>query len=306
MKHFKTLTELTKYVGFPAPEHPMIMAMFFDPTTHLEMGCSTHVEPEELTSDLYMIFLKSVKEGELKYGRTKYDFTNGALIFTAPRQITQWSGEIEIDQRGFAITFHEDFIKGHPLADQIKKYGFFSYSANEALHLSPNEEQTIMTLVENIEAEYQNNHDEFSKEIMLSHLETLLKYSDRFYKRQFIHRKETESDLESKFTKVLRNYFEEGKFEENGIPSIEMVAEELSVTSRYLSDSLKAETGKSALEHIHLYLIDEAKNLLLKPHASVSETAYQLGFEYPHYFSRLFKKKVGVSPTKYQQQYTVN
>ncbi len=228
------------------------------------------------------------------------------MMFTAPRQMMQWSREVEIDRGGFAIAFHEDFIKGHPLADQIKKYGFFSYSVNEALHLSPKEEQTIITLVKNIESEYQNNHDEFSKEIMLSHLETLLKYSDRFYKRQFIHRKETESDLSSKFTKVLNQYFEEGKIELEGIPSIEMVAEKLAVTTRYLSDSLKAETGKTALEHIHLYLIDEAKNLLLKPNATVAETAYQLGFEYPHYFSRLFKKKVGLSPTKYQQQYTVN
>ncbi|MCP4520579.1 MAG: helix-turn-helix transcriptional regulator [Cytophagales bacterium] len=305
MKHFKSIESVTKEVGMPAPAHPMIMAISFNDLEGIEMQPCNLAVNEAFSTDCYTIALKEVQEGELKYGRTKYDFSNGAMMFTSPRQVLEWSGG-SIASKGFFLAFHEDFVRGTDLGNNIKKYGFFSYSANEALHLSAREEQTINALVKSIQEETYNNQDEFSREIMVSHLETLLKYSDRFYKRQFLHRKEFSSDLSSQVDDILRRHFEQNTLREGGVPSIELLAEELNVTARYLSDSLKVETGKTALEYIHLYLIDEAKNLLLQPNVSVADTAYELGFEYPHYFSRLFKKKVGMSPSAYQKQYAVN
>jgi AraC-like DNA-binding protein len=245
-------------------------------------------------------------KGELNYGRTKYDFNNGALFFIAPRQVLQWDSSVVFEQKGFSINFHEDFIKGTELAHQIKKYGFFSYSANEALHLSPKEEKQIEAIVENIDLEYQNNQDEFSKEIIISQLSTLLKYANRFYERQFINRKALLNDLLEQFNQQLVNYFDSGQMQDKGIPSIEQIAERLSVSQRYLSDTLKKETGKTSTEHLQFFLIDEAKNILLDPNKTISEVAYALGFEYPHYFSRLFKKKEGISPSEYRDKYKLN
>lgn len=259
-----------------------------------------------ITNDCYSISLKKIIKGHLSYGRTKYDFTNGALIFIAPRQVLQWDSSIVFEQKGFSINFHEDFIKGTELAQQIKKYGFFSYSANEALHLSPKEERQIESIVKNIEIEYHNNQDEFSKDIIISQLSTLLKYANRFYERQFLNRKELSNDLLAQFIQHLGAYFESGQLEERGIPSIEHLADKMSVSQRYLSDTLKKETGKTTTEHLQLYLIDEAKNILLKPNKTISEVAYELGFEYPQYFSRLFKKKEGLSPSQYRERYKMN
>jgi AraC-like DNA-binding protein len=250
--------------------------------------------------------LKKFVKGNLNYGRTKYDFTNGALIFISPRQVLQWDNSVVFERKGFSINFHEDFLKGTELAQQIKKYGFFSYSVNEALHLSPKEEKQIELIVENIEIEYQNNQDEFSKEIIISQLSTLLKYANRFYERQFLNRKELSNDLLEQFNQHLRDYFESGQLQEKGIPGIEQIADELSVSQRYLSDTLKKETGKTTTEHLQLHLINEAKNILLQPNKSISEVAYELGFEYPPYFSRLFKKKEGISPTEYREKYKMN
>ena len=174
------------------------------------------------------------------------------------------------------------------------------------MHLSPKEEKQLESIVENIEIEYQNNQDEFSKDIIISQLSTLLKYANRFYERQFINRKELSTSLLEQFNEQLSQYVASGELQENGIPSIEEIANNMSVSQRYLSDTLKKETGKTTTEHLQLLLIDEAKNMLLHPHKSIAEVAYELGFEYPHYFSRLFKKKEGVSPTEYREKYKMN
>ena len=220
------------------------------------------------------------------------------MLFSAPNQ-TYTVKDIVISSEAWFVAFHEDFIRGLDIRKQIKNYNFFNYNVNEALHLSPNEEQTIKSILRNIELEYQNNQDEFSKEIIISHLETLLKYADRFYKRQFLNRKEINKNLMTGFKEVLGTYFESGELMEKGIPTVDWLANQLGVSHRYMSDSIKAETGKTAIDQINLYLIEEAKDLLLAPNASISETAYKLGFEYPQYFSRLFKKKTGVSPSEY-------
>ena len=303
MEHFTTLSAYFEYLELPNPEHPMFSVMSAVGDDFLP--CPKESSPP-ITNDCYTISLKKVISGELNYGRTRYDFTNGAMFFISPRQVLQWNSSAVFEQKGFSINFHEDFIKGTQLAQEIKKYGFFSYSANEALHLSPKEESQMESIVENLVMEYRNNQDAFSKDIIISHLSTLFKYANRFYERQFRDRQEISDDLLDQFNHHLEEYYRSGELQKNGVPSIEEIANKMSVTQRYLSDTLKKQTGKTTTEHVQLFLINEAKNLLLAPNASISETAYQLGFEYPQYFSRLFKKKVGVSPKRFIENHTMN
>ncbi|WP_027391843.1 helix-turn-helix domain-containing protein [Aquimarina latercula] len=303
MKHFKTLSSFLNYIELPPPEHPMLSV--FSTKGEGFLPCPKESSPP-ITNDCYSISLKKIVKGDLNYGRTNYDFTNGVLFFIAPRQVLQWDNSVFYEQKGFSLNFHEDFLKGTELAKQIKKYSFFSYSVNEALHLSPKEEKQVESIVENINIEYQNNQDEFSKEIIISQLSTLLKYAKRFYERQFLNRKELSNNLLEQFNQQLSKYFDSGQLQEKGIPSIEQIADQLSVSQRYLSDTLKKESGKTSTEHLQLYLIDEAKNVLLNPNKTISEVAYELGFEYPPYFSRLFKKKEGISPKEYRKKHKMN
>ena len=303
MQHFKTLSAYLAYLELPRPEHPMFA--IYSALGDGFLPCVKESSPP-ISNDCYSISFKRNISGDLLYGRTQYDFTNGALFFIGPRQVLEWEDSAVLEQKGFSIHFHEDFLKGTPLAQQIKKYGYFSYSANEALHLSPKEEKQLELIVENIELEYQNNQDSFSKDLIVSHLNTLLKYAQRFYERQFINRTVLSTSLLEQFNAELEQYFDSGQLQEQGIPNISTIAEKLSVSQRYLSDTLKRETGKSSTEHLQLFLIDEAKNILLNPQKTVAEVAYDLGFEYPAYFSRLFKKKEGMSPTAYREQYSVN
>jgi len=303
MQHFSTLSAYFDYMRLPNPEHPMLSVLQADGDGFLP--CPRESSPP-ITNDCYTISLKKIIKGDLSYGRTKYDFTNGALIFISPRQVLQWDSSVIFEQKGFSINFHEDFITGTELARQIKRYGFFSYAVNEALHLSPKEEKQIEAIVGSINAEYHNNQDAFSKDIIIAQLSTLLKYANRFYERQFLNRKEMASSLLDQFNLQLGSFFESGYLQKNGIPSIEDIADKMSISQRYLSDTLKKQTGKTTTEHLQLYLIEEAKNILLKPNRSISEVAYELGFEYPQYFSRLFKKKEGVSPSEYRERYRMN
>ena len=204
MQHFKTLSDYFEYMELPRPEHPMFSVMFAEGEDFLP--CPKESSPP-ITNDCYTISLKKVVEGDLNYGRSKYDFTNGAMFFISPRQVLQWNKGVVFEQKGFSINFHEDFIKGTELAHELKKYGFFSYSANEALHLSPAEEQQMEAIVRNIEIEYNNNQDAFSKEIIIAHLSTLLKYANRYYERQFINRKEMSNELLDQFNTHLEEYF---------------------------------------------------------------------------------------------------
>ena len=302
---FKTISDFHTHNGMPEPENPLFSASSYTGKTNETDSCDEGHEEISLTCDFYGISLKNIVSGELVYGRTKYDCTNGTLLFTAPNQRLIFKGLV-FSSEAYHISFHKDFIRGTELGNQIKKYNFFEYHANEALHLSPKEEAQLKTIFKNIEAEYHNNQDEFSKEIILSQLETLLKYSDRYYKRQFLNRKIINQTMLSKFTEVLNGYFEKGDLLSKGIPTVDWLAGKLQVSHRYMSDVIKAETGKTAVDQINLFLIEEAKNLLLEPNASISETAYKLGFEYPQYFSRLFKKKTGMSPKEYIETSSLN
>jgi AraC-like DNA-binding protein len=242
-----------------------------------------------------------VKSGELWYGKTKYDHNTGLMFFTKPNQILTARG-LQLMEKGFAIHLHEDFLMGHPLFTEIKKYGFFDYEIHEALHLSPREKEIMWSLFHKMETEYHNNPDEYSRPIILSHLDSMLKYAQRFYKRQFLNRKPLSGVTVTKFNECLNAYFEKRDAEEKGLPTVHDMASQLNLSPKYLSDLLKQETGKTALELIHLYMISEAKNMLVAGDRSITEIAYQLGFENPPYFSRLFKKEVGMSPKEFKNQ----
>lgn len=297
--HFSDLAEYHKFMGLEAPEHPLFSVVSIS-SQEIEVKCADL--DITLSSDFYSISLKNIISGEIHYGRTKYDCQNGTMLFMAPKQEVRVVG-VRAETTGRIILFHEDFIRGHKIKDEIKKYHYFNYAVNEALHLSPKEEQMMRGMIDQIEAEYHNNQDEFSKELILSQFDTLLKYANRYYQRQFLHRKENSSDLLDTFIDEVENFIVENKLEEKTIPTIEDMANAMAMTPRYLSDALKVETGKTAMENLHLHMIDKAKDMLLESDATVATVAYDLGFEYPQYFARLFKKKTGMTPTEYRQSY---
>ena len=293
MEHFKTVSEFHQANGFPPPENPLISVY------QCEHNCS--ISDKEFTTDFYMIGFKKIRSGVFMYGRTTYDHDNGSMSFVKPRQVIEMKN-MEFEENGFLIFFHEDLLSGHHLHTEIKKYNFFDYEVNEALHLSPREEQIVWDLYRKIETEYNNNQDEYSREIMLVHIESILKYSQRFYRRQFINRTEFSGKTVSRFNEILSSYFEGGLLQKQGLPTVTYMANQLFISSKYLSDLLKQETGKTAIELIHIFLISEAKNLLKQADQSVSEIAYMLGFDNPPYFTRLFKKEVGLSPVQFKRQ----
>jgi AraC-like DNA-binding protein len=292
MKHFKTITELDLAEGFPPPENPLFSLNLLDGPSPLRRNL-------EFACNCYIVCFKRVKSGELLYGKTKYDHDRGLMFFTRPGQVITVRG-LELAEKGFVIHFDEEFLIGHPLFVEIKKYGFFDYEIHEALHLSPREKEIMWSLFHKMETEYHDNPDEFSRSIILSHLDSMLKYAQRFYKRQFIDRKQLSGNTVTRFNESLGEYFRKKEEREKGLPSVGYMASQLHLSPKYLSDLLKEETGKTALELIHLYVISEAKNMLVEGKRSISEIAYQLGFENPPYFSRLFKKEVGVSPKEYK------
>lgn len=289
---FKSISELFRFEGSPPPENPLFCLRQHkkvpDPLRNKEISC-----------DFYIICFKKLKSGEIWYGKTKYDHDRGFLFFMKPRQLLTCR-DVQYKEKALTTYFHEDFLMGHPLFAEIKKYNFFDYEVNEALHLSPREEEIIRSLFQKMEREYLGNPDEFSRPIILSHLDSLLKYAQRFYRRQFIDRKPLSGKTVTKFNECLNAYFEKGDVEENGLPTVSHMASQLHLSPKYLSDLLKQETGKTALELIHLYVVSEAKNLLVVGDRSISEIAYRLGFENPPYFSRLFKKEVGMSPKEFK------
>lgn len=292
MQHYSNLADLHRFNNLPMPENPLF-SVYRCPK-------NTSLGERPFTSDFYIIGFKKLKSGVITYGRTKYDHDNGCMLFAKPRQIMQFKN-LEYHEDSFILFIHEDFLNGHFLHNEISKYAFFDYEANEALHLSPREEQIMWDLFFKIDAEYRSNNDEYSRNIMLSHVDSMLKYSQRFYKRQFINRAELSGKTVSKFTGVLSNYFKNELLLAQGLPSVTSLASQLNLSPRYLSDLLKQETGKTAIELIHIYLINEAKNRLISDNRRVSEIAYELGFEDLSYFSRLFKRETGITPKQFKK-----
>jgi AraC-like DNA-binding protein len=292
MHHYNSLADLHRFNNLPMPENPLF-SVYRCPK-------NTSLGENPFTSDFFIIGFKKLKSGLINYGRTKYDHDNGCMLFAKPRQIMEFRN-LEYHVDSFVIFIHEDFLNGHFLHDEINKYAFFDYEANEALHLSPREEQIMWDLFFKINTEYLANNDEYSRNIMLSHVDSMLKYSQRFYKRQFIGRTELSGKTVSRFNDVLTSYLKNGVLLAQGLPNVSTLAAQLNLSPRYLSDLLKQETGKTAIELIHIYLINEAKNRLRNDHLRISEIAYELGFEDLSYFSRLFKRETGKTPNQFKK-----
>lgn len=290
---FESLTDFHRVFGLPKPMHPLIS--FVDIT---DLETLPYDFPKSMVMNFYKISYKTGICGQAKYGQNYYDFGEGGLVLTSPNQVFESpSGN---HASGSLLLVHPDFLLTYPLAKKIKEYGFFSYAANEALHLSDNERRTILSIFEIIDEELKSRIDDFSQDVMIAQLELLLNYCNRFYKRQFITRKVVNNDLLQKIEEILDNYFNDSTPLKEGIPTVQLLSEKLNISPSYLSDMLRTLTGLSAQHHIHNKLVEKAKEMLSISELTVNEIAYQLGFEYPQSFSRLFKSKSGVSPMEFR------
>jgi AraC-like DNA-binding protein len=256
----------------------------------------------KITTDFYSIMFKNYCKNHIKYGRKTIDFQDGNLICIAPNQTIEIDNEIEEreDKMGWGLFFHPDLIRSTSLNEKIKDYGFFHYEVSEALHLSDKEKNILVECIQIIQTELQENIDVHSQYIIISTIELLLNYCSRFYGRQMITRSHTNKSIVTQIEAILSKYFAENTINEQGLPSVKYLAEHVHLSPSYLSDLLKKETGKNAQEHIHFYLIEEAKNYLLNTNKNINEIAHHLGFEYPQYFNKLFKQKTGQTPMEFR------
>lgn len=249
----------------------------------------------------YTVFLKEVKCGDLRYGKHTYDYQEGTLVFIAPGQVIHGENSKELYQpKGYALVFHPDLIHGTALGRHIQDYTFFGYQSHEALHLSERERKIVLDCFSKIEYELEHAIDKHSKALIVSNIELFLNYCVRFYDRQFITRDTVHKGVLEKLEQLLNEYFQSDKPETKGLPSVAYCASELNLSSNYLGDLVKKETGKSAQEYIQSKVIDVAKERIFDQSKSVSEIAYELGFKYPQHFTRLFKQRVGSTPNEYR------
>jgi len=293
---FESLSDFHQVFGLKKPLHPMIS--FIDIK---EMTLEAHGLPKSIVLNFYKIAYKSLICGKAKYGQNYYDFGEGGLVFTAPGQI--FESPSQQANSGYLLLVHPDFFLSYPLAKKIREYGFFSYAADEALHLSDKEKTTIMSIFAILDEELNSRIDDFSQDVIILQIELLLNYSNRFYKRQFITRKSANNTLLQKLEEILDDHFNNDKAAVEGIPTVHYLAEKLNISSNYLSDMLRSFTGESAQHHIHQKLVEKAKEKLSTSDLSVAEIAYELGFEHPQSFSRLFKIKTSLSPLVFRQSF---
>ena len=251
--------------------------------------------------NLYAILLKDTDCGQLKYGQSCYDYRQGTMLFLAPGQIMGSEDDGRLHQpEGWVLAFHPEFLQKTPLARLIKEYSYFSYNANEALHLSEQERKIVLECMEKIRTELQHPIDKHSQRLIVSNIELFLNYCVRFYDRQFITRENVNKDILTRFENLLNDYFYSEKPESSGLPTVKYCADQMHLSANYFGDLIKKETGKTASEHIQTKLIDIAKEKVFDTGKTISEIAYELGFQYPQHFSRLFKKVVGVTPNEYR------
>jgi AraC-like DNA-binding protein len=289
-----TVEEYTELLGFPSAGHPLISII-----------CREDIQAKEFNPidkpvqfNLYSIVLKEGSKCTAKYGWREYDFSKGLMNFFAPGQLHHWNEPVDdSDASGWMLSFHPDFIRKYPLGTKIDKYKFFSYETNEALHVSDTERGSLEGIMQNIQDECKRSIDEHSQDIIVSQLNVLLNYAERFYTRQFRTRNSVETDVLTRFQSALHKHFENSK---DKLITANDIAAELAMSTHYLSDMLRNMTGLNTQQHIHVYLIERAKGLLLTTSLSVNEIAYSLGFEYPQYFSRLFKSKTGQTPVEFR------
>lgn len=292
-----SITETHDFLGLPKPKHPLVSVIrATDALKDIE------VDNIKYSLGLYQISLKdNCPISITNYGRNSYDFEEGTMVFVAPNQVLEFKKEnVNAEDNGWSIVFHPDLIRQSELGKKIDQYSFFTYATNEALHLSDEERQTLTDIVEKIEKEYNGNIDAHSQTLIISNIELLLNYCTRFYDRQFFTRTNLNKDFVSEFEQVLKNYYQEDKQTKLGIPTVQYCGEQLNMSAKYLSDLLRKETGQSTQDHIHEFIINRAKNKLLSSQVSVSEIAYELGYEYPQYFSKIFKKKTNMSPSEFR------
>jgi len=301
MHHIKTITAYHRAAGLPKPAHPLISLVHMEDLTKPLAEGSFNV-----IFDFYSISMKRVKHTKFKYGQQANDFDEGVLFFMSPGQVfgvEVEKGSIMHRPEGWMILIHPDFLWGTPLAKAIKQYEFFDYSVYEALYLSDKEETMLTTIVQNIEQEYHANIDRFSQSVIIAQLELLLTYSERFYQRQFITRKIANHEILIKLEDLLNNYFRSDALAKKGLPSVTYIAENLNISAGYLSSLLKSLTGQNTQQHLHNKLIEVAKEKLSTSHLSVSEIAYELGFEHLQSFSKMFKSKTSFSPLEFRQSF---
>lgn len=289
-----SISEQHRLLGLPKPKHPLISVFRHEHTDY-----SNLIDLQHFTLNFYCISIKKDYDGKLKYGQRHYDFDEGMMAFISPNQLLMKLDSGSKPPGGMTLMFHPDFIVGTSLAAKIKTFHFFSYELHEALHLSDSEEEVITGIFAHIEKEYQSGIDGFSRDVMIAQIELLLQYSSRFYTRQFITRKVANDELLIRLENLLNEHFEK----QNGLPSVQQVAQTLNLSPDYLSDMLRSLTGQTAQQHIQTRLIEKAKELLTTTSLQVSEVAYRLGFEYPQSFNKLFKNKTRLSPLEYRASF---
>lgn len=294
---FESLSDLHRAFGLPAPQHPMV-SLLVNTIDNVDV---TKLPRFHLLT-YYVISYKTKLSGKVKYGQGHYDFDEGGILFASPNQVIGTHDHTG-DHSGYVLMIHPDFLRNYPLASQIKKYGFFSYSVNEALHLSEKEKAIVNSIFRIIEDELNSRIDDFSQDVLISQIELLLNYANRFYKRQFITRKAVNNDLLQSLEDILDDYFNTGKPLSEGVPTVQYLARQLNLSPSYLSDMLRSVTGQNAQQHIHNKLIEKSKELLSTTQLTVSEIAFQLGFEHPQSFNRLFKSKTQLSPLGFRQTF---
>ncbi|GAB4015895.1 helix-turn-helix domain-containing protein [Spirosoma koreense] len=298
---FNSISDAHRAFGLPKPQHPLISLIRnapnrADPTS----GANSHV------LGFYKIAYKPKLHGRLKYGQDYYDFDEGGLLFAAPNQLIGGNNDENTSVAAcslYTLLIHPDFLWNYGLAKKIRQYGFFSYSANEALHLSEAEKTTIISIFEMIENELNSRIDDFSQDVIISQIELLLNYANRFYKRQFITRKAVNSDLLQKLDDLLDTYFNTETSLNQGVPTVQYLAEHVNLSPSYLSDMLRSLIGQNAQHYLHDKLIEKAKEKLSTTSLSVSEVAYTLGFEHSQSFSKLFKTKTNLSPLEFRRSF---
>ncbi|QHW00548.1 helix-turn-helix domain-containing protein [Spirosoma endbachense] len=293
-----SISAIHKWLGLPKPAHPLVSVI--DLKT---ISIQVDILEQAFAYSFYSINLKKNFDWKVKYGQQHYDFDEGVMTFQAPGQVLKVDADGSTQVEGYSLFIHPDFFNGYLLAAKIRQYNFFSYAVHEALHLSDTEEQLIMGIMENLSREINSSIDTFSQDLIISHIDLLLNYANRFYHRQFITRKPASFDVLTKFETLLDEHFSEDHLAESGSPSVQLLADQLNFSSKYLSDLLKTQTGMNAKQHIQNRLIEKTKEILTTTSLSVGEIAFMLGFEYPQSLNKLFKNKTNVSPLEYRASF---
>ncbi|RYZ27600.1 MAG: AraC family transcriptional regulator [Chitinophagaceae bacterium] len=294
----QSISELHRLFALPKPEHPLVSVINFELLSYQHSDVWKH-----FANDFYCITLKKGSNAKFKYGQRDYDFTEGMMTFTKPRQVFSVTAMNDNPVTGYMLVFKADLIRPYPLGKTISNYGFFAYALAEALHLSDKEEVIISNLLLQMQNELKNNIDNYSQDVIVSHIELLLTYANRFYNRQFLTRKAVNNDLLERLEQILDDYFTAAATQTKGLPTVQAIAHEVNLSPSYLSDLLRNTTGLNAQQYIQQHLVEKAKELLTTTDLSISEIAYQLGFEYSQSFSKLFKKNTRQTPLEYRQSF---